>query len=123
MVMPEGEIPLHQLLPLEKQDALVRLDGILDEMLVRHDFPEDVQTIIMGRIAEWVKKWGDKGVHRSHTFAEFHNEQIPGFLKDAWNISQQIAARQASESGQMLPPGRKVNAYLAGNTSAPGTKT
>jgi len=39
MVMPEGEIPLHQLLPEEKQDALVRLDGILDEMLVRHDYP------------------------------------------------------------------------------------
>ena len=42
MVMREGEIPLHELLPPEKQDAFVRLEGVLDELLVRHDFPEDV---------------------------------------------------------------------------------
>jgi|TARA_Y100000310_G_scaffold55459_1_gene50849 hypothetical protein len=106
MVMPEGEIPLHQILPLEKQDALVRLDGILDEMLVRHDFPEDVREIIASRIDEWVKKWGDKGVHRSHTFAEFHNEQIPGFVKEALYMNHQAALRRRASDNSLIPPGR-----------------
>ena len=107
MVMPEGEIPLHQLLPEEKQDALVRLDGILDEMLVRHDYPEDVIEVISGRMKAWMKKWEIKGVHRNRTFAEFHDNQIPGFLKEAWNISQQVAARSRDTDGSdILPPGR-----------------
>jgi len=106
MVMPEGEIPLHEIVPLDKQDALVRLDGILDEMLVRHDYPEDVREIIASRIDEWVNKWGAKGVHRSHTFAEFHNEQIPGFMKEAWAMQHIAARRRNADDGTMLPPGR-----------------
>ena len=122
MVMPEGEIPLHQIIPEEKQDAMMRLEAVLDELLVRHDYPDDVAQIILGRVSEWAKKWADKGVHRGHTFAEFHSDSVPGFIKDAWSISQQVRQREAT-SGQMLPAGRKVNAYMAGNRSAPGTKT
>ena len=33
MVMPEGEIPLHQIIPEEKQDAMMRLEAVLDELL------------------------------------------------------------------------------------------
>ena len=110
MVMPEGEIPLHELLPEEKQDAMTRLDGILDELLVRHDYPEDVQELIVARMREWSRKWADRGVHRSHTFAEFQSDNTPGFIKEAWAISQQINQRETSDGNQMLPPGRKANA-------------
>jgi len=122
MVMPEGDIPLHELLPEEKQDAMTRLDAVLDELLVRHDYPEDVQELIVARMREWSRKWADRGVHRSRTFAEFHSDNIPGFLKEAWSISQQINQREASSGNQTLPPGRKVNTYLSGNRSAPGQK-
>ena len=54
-----------------------------------------------------MKKWEIKGVHRNRTFAEFHDNQIPGFLKEAWNISRQVAARSRDIDGSdILPPGR-----------------
>ena len=37
MVMPEGDIPLQELLHEEKQEAMTRLDAELEELLVRHD--------------------------------------------------------------------------------------
>jgi len=107
MVMPEGEIPLHELLPEEKQDAMTRLDAVLDELLVRHDFPEDVQELIVARMREWSRKWADRGVHRSRTFAEFHDDNIPGFVKEAWVIAQQVRQRQAGNSNDLLSPGKK----------------
>ena len=73
MVMREGEIPLHELLPPEKQDAFVRLEGVLDELLVRHDFPEDVQQIIVARVGEWVNKWREKGFNNKLVTLEVHN--------------------------------------------------
>ena len=109
MVMREGEIPLHELLPPEKQDAFVRLEGVLDELLVRHDFPADVQQIIVARVGEWVNKWREKGVHRSHTFAEFQEQSVPGFLQEAFFMLQHHALRNRrnGSDNSLMAPGKK----------------
>ena len=52
MVPPHGKIELHDMLPMDKQDSLTRLEGILDEMLKRHEYPEDVMEIVHARICQ-----------------------------------------------------------------------
>tara|TARA_R100000306_G_C4339649_1_gene124560 strand:- start:461 stop:811 length:351 start_codon:yes stop_codon:yes gene_type:complete len=99
-------LELHDFLPEHRQDALTRLGGILDELLRHHEYPEDVMQIVCVRLEEWQRKWNARGVQRGGSFSEFQFASIPDAVKEGMNIAQQVAARQ-SQSGEMLPPGKK----------------
>ena len=107
MVPPHGKIELHDMLPMDNQDSLTRLEGILDEMLKRHEYPEDVMEIVHARICQWVEKWHSQGVQKGKTFAQFQYDGLPGFVKEEMNIIQQTLARNNDEGGAMMPPGRR----------------
>jgi len=112
MIMEEGNIPLHSIIPEEKQDPMMRIDAILDELLSANEYPEDVGMMVVAHIREWVQNWNIRGVRKGGTFSEFQSSQIPGFVKEAMNISQQVAAgrqRDAQASEGLTPPGRRAS--------------
>ena len=73
----EGLLEVHHLLPEEKQGAMVRLEGILDELLRVHDYPEDVLEVVGSRMGEWCRRWHDRGVRRGSTLSEFEFSRVP----------------------------------------------
>ena len=112
MVMGEGNIPLHSIIPEDKQGPMMRLDAILNELLSVNDYPEDVGIMVVAHLREWVAEWNARGVRKGGTFSEFQTSQIPGFVKEAMSISQQIAAgsqRDAQVSQGITPPGRRAS--------------
>ena len=105
----DGVLELHHLLPEEKQGAMVRLDGILDELLKVHDYPEDVLEVAEAKMGEWCRRWHERGVRRGSTLAEFEFSRVPkGVIADMEAV-QQSMAHHRDTGGEMLPPGKKAS--------------
>ena len=62
-------------------------------------------------VGEWVNKWREKGVHRSHTFAEFQEQSVPGFLQEAFFMMQHQALRNRrnASDNSLMAPGKKAS--------------
>ena len=104
--MPSFE--LHEMLPENRQDALTRMCGIMDELLAVHEYPEVVMELVGARLSEGRERWEERGVRRGGTYSEFRFSEIPAGVVEAMAISQQVAQRRASDGGGMTPPGRRA---------------
>ena len=98
---------LHEMLPENRQDALTRMCGIMDELLAVHEYPEVVMELVGARLNEWRERWEERGVRRGGTYSEFRFSEIPASVVEAMAISQQTAQR-SSGGGDMTPPGRRA---------------
>ena len=80
MKIPEGRMPLAKLVGEENDKALARIKRALDDMLQRHDYPEDVVRMVTNYANTWAKEWKAKGVgKKKDSFQEFNNRGIAGF--------------------------------------------
>ena len=104
--MPSFE--LHEMLPENRQDALTRMCGIMDELLAVHEYPEVVMELVGARLNEWRERWEERGVRRGGTYSEFRFSEIPAGVVEAMAISQQVAQRSSGDGGGMTPPGRRA---------------
>ena len=62
MKIPEGRMPLAKLVGEENDKALDRIGRALNDMLQRHDYPEDVVLMVTNYANTWAKEWKAKGV-------------------------------------------------------------
>lgn len=99
-------LEMHDMLPVERQDALTRMCGIMDELLGVHEYPEVVMELVGARLEEWARRWEERGVRKGGTYSEFRFSELPAAVVEAMGISQQVASR-GSDGGDMLPPGRR----------------
>ena len=104
--MPSFE--LHEMLPENRQDALTRMCGIMDELLAVHEYPEVVMELGGARLTEWRDRWEERGVRRGGTYSEFRFSEIPASVVEAMAISQQVAQRSSGDGGGLTPPGRRA---------------
>jgi len=102
-----GSLEMQDMLPVERQDALTRLCGIMDELLGVHEYPDVVMELVGSRLDEWVRSWEERGVRRGGTYSEFRFSEIPVEVREAMAISQQVASR-GGDGGELLPPGRRA---------------
>ena len=80
MKIPEGRMPLAKLVGEENDKSLDRIGRALNDMLQRHDYPEDVVLMVTNYAKTWAKEWKAKGVgKRKDSFEEFNNRGIAGF--------------------------------------------
>ena len=105
----DGILDMHHLLPEGKQGVMVRLDGILDELLRVHDYPEDVLEVVGSRMGEWCRRWHDRGVRRGSTLSEFEFKRVPKAVLGEMEAAQQSMSHHSDGGGEMLPPGRKAD--------------
>jgi len=105
-IIKEGRIPLAKLTPDDSQKSLSQIGRIMNDMLQRHDYPEDVQKIVNNFIKNWVKNWHDQGVaKRKYSFEEFNNNRASGISR--LGIAQINAIRRRSaREGKLIPPGK-----------------
>ena len=110
MVMKAGRMPLAKLVGEEHDKCLDRIRQELNQMLERHDYPEDVQKIVTTHIREWVREWKDKGVaKKKHTFEEFNNSALGGFgggLSQLGIAQMNAIRRRNAKDGKPIPPGK-----------------
>ena len=99
---------LHEMLPENRQDALTRMCGIMDELLAVHEYPEVVMELVGARLNEWRERWEERGVRRGGTYSEFRFSEIPASVVEAMSISQQVAQRSSGDGGGLTPPGRRA---------------
>mgnify|MGYP001223872124 FL=1 len=81
-IMKEGRVPAAQMVKDDaaQERALVRLSQIMNELLQRHDYPEDVVKIVQGAAQSWMKDWKAKNVGKGKDrFSEFMNSGLTGF--------------------------------------------
>ena len=81
-IMKEGRVPAAQMVKDDaaQERALVRLSQIMNELLQRHEYPEDVVKIVQGAAQSWMKDWKAKNVGKGkESFAEFMNSGLSGF--------------------------------------------
>ena len=99
------EIRIHEMIPDHRQDALMRFDGLLDELLKQHEYPEDVREVVTARLGEWEKSWINRGVRRGGTFSDHAYRELPMVVKAQMMEPQNPTSR----GGELLPPGRKAS--------------
>ena len=105
-IMKEGRQPIAKPTPDDSEKALNRIGQVLNEMLQRHDYPEDVAVIVNNYIRNWVSDWKAQDVSKSkYSFAEFNNSGIAGFNSQLAN-AQMNALRRGRGSDQLLAPGK-----------------
>ena len=105
-IMKEGRQPLAKITLDDSDKALGRIGQIMNEMISRHDYPEDVALIVGGYIRNWVADWKKQGVSKSkYSFAEFNNSGIAGFDSHLAN-AQMNALRRGRGTDKLLSPGK-----------------
>ena len=105
-IMKEGRQPIAKTTPDDSEKARNRIGQVLNEMLQRHDYPEDVAVIVNNYIRNWVSDWKAQDVSKSkYSFAEFNNSGIAGFNSQLAN-AQMNALRRGRGSDQLLAPGK-----------------
>tara|TARA_Y100000817_G_C16817018_1_gene527015 strand:- start:663 stop:998 length:336 start_codon:yes stop_codon:yes gene_type:complete len=109
MKIPEGRMPLAKLVGEESDKALDRIGRALDDMLQRHDYPEDVVLMVNNYTKAWAAKWKAKGVgKRKDSFQEFNNRGIVGFgggLTHLGIAQMKAAKRHAINQGKIPKSG------------------
>ena len=81
-IMKEGRIPLAQLVKDDKQEeqSLAKITMAMNDMLARHDNPEDVIKMVTSHARKWASEWSERGVGKGKgSFTEFMNSGIGGF--------------------------------------------
>ena len=72
-IMKEGRQPIAKTTPDDSEKSLNRIGQVMNEMLQRHDYPEDVAVIVNNYIRNWVSDWKAQDVSKSkYSFAEFN---------------------------------------------------
>lgn len=105
-IMKEGRQPIAKTTPDDSEKALNRIGQVLNEMLQRHDYPEDVAVIVNNYIRNWVAEWKAQDVSKSkYSFAEFNNSGIAGFDGHLAN-AQMNALRRGRGTDKLLAPGK-----------------
>ena len=105
-IMKEGRQPIAKTTPDDSEKALNRIGQVLNEMLQRHDYPEDVAVIVNNYIRNWVSDWKAQDVSKSkYSFAEFNNSGIAGFNSQLAN-AQMNALRRGRGTDKLLAPGK-----------------
>ena len=106
-IMKEGRMPTAQVVKDDaaQERALVRLSQIMNELLQRHDYPEDVVKIVQGAAQSWMKDWKAKNVGKGKDrFSEFMNSGLTGFQNPnrnaLLNISRKRSQAQITKSGR-----------------------
>ena len=63
-IMKEGRIPLAQLVKDDKQEeqSLAKITTAMNDMLARHDNPEDVIKMVTNHARKWASEWSERGV-------------------------------------------------------------
>ena len=63
-IMKEGRIPLAQLVKDDKQEeqSLAKITMAMNDMLARHDNPEDVIKMVTNHARKWASEWSERGV-------------------------------------------------------------
>ena len=105
-IMKEGRQPLAKITPDDSEKALARIGQVMNEMLQRHDYPEDVAVIVNNYIRTWIADWKAQDVSKSkYSFAEFNNSGISGFNIQLAN-ARMNALKRSRGSDQLLSPGK-----------------
>ena len=105
-IMKEGRQPIAKTTPDDSEKALNRIGQVMNEMLQRHDYPEDVAVIVNNYIRNWVSDWKAQDVSKSkYSFAEFNNSGIAGFNNQLAN-AQMNALRRGRGTDKLLAPGK-----------------
>ena len=108
MVMKNGRQPLAKVVD-NGETCLARIGAEMNELLQRHDWPEDVEKIVNNYVHKWKREWQKKGVSKakSHSYGEFFNQDLAGFREKA-KIAQLVVNRRKNRPlGKTLPPGNK----------------
>ena len=107
-IMKEGRQPIAKTTPDDSEKALNRIGQVMNEMLQRHDYPEDVAVIVNNYIRNWVSDWKAQDVSKSkYSFAEYIKSGISGFNRQLANALMN-ALRRGRGSDQLLAPGKSV---------------
>ena len=105
-IMKEGRQPIAKTTPDDSEKALNRIGQVLNEMLQRHDYPEDVAVIVNNYIRNWVSDWKAQDVSKSkYSFAEFNNSGIAGFNSQLAN-ARMNALKRSRGTDKLLAPGK-----------------
>ena len=105
-IMKEGRQPLAKITPDDSDKALGRIEQIMNEMLQRHDYPEDVAVIVNNYIRNWVSDWKKQDVSKSkYSFEEFTNSGIAGFNGNLRN-ARMNALKRSRGTDKLLAPGK-----------------
>ena len=105
-IMKEGRQPLAKITPDDSDKALGRIEQIMNEMLQRHDYPEDVAVIVNNYIRNWVSDWKKQDVSKSkYSFEEFTNSGIAGFNGNLRN-ARMNALKRSRGTDKILAPGK-----------------
>ena len=105
-IMKEGRQPIAKTTPDNSEKALGRIGQIMNEMLQRHDYPEDVAVIVNNYIRNWVSDWKAQDVSKSkYSFAEFNNSGIAGFNSQLAN-ARMNALKRSRGTDKLLAPGK-----------------
>tara|TARA_R100000656_G_scaffold27627_1_gene24233 strand:+ start:561 stop:890 length:330 start_codon:yes stop_codon:yes gene_type:complete len=105
-IMKEGRQPLAKITPDDSDKALGRIGQVMNEMISRHDYPEDVALIVGGYIRNWVADWKKQGVSKNkYSFEEFANSGIAGFNGNLRN-ARMNALKRSRGTDKLLAPGK-----------------
>ena len=105
-IMKEGRQPLAKITPDDSDKALGRIGQVMNEMLQRHDYPEDVAVIVNNYIRSWVSEWKAQDVGKSkYSFEEFANSGVAGFNGNLRN-ARLNALKRSRGTDQLLSPGK-----------------
>jgi|TARA_R100001530_G_scaffold95_5_gene191 hypothetical protein len=105
-IMKEGRQPLAKITPDDSDKALGRIEHAMNEMISRHDYPEDVALIVNNYIRNWVANWKKQGVSKSkYSFEEFANSGIAGFNGNLRN-ARMNALKRSRGTDKILAPGK-----------------
>ena len=105
-IMKEGRQPLAKITPDDSDKALGRIEQIMNEMLQRHAYPEDVAVIVNNYIRNWVSDWKKQDVSKSkYSFEEFANSGIAGFNGNLRN-ARMNALKRSRGTDKILAPGK-----------------